>query len=202
MPARKLREPSIKTRPMTVRYSQRSLVLNGNSTLISPWGPCRLGLNEGQDSSQLRFQQVNQSVKMSFGYKKALVIGATSGIGRAIAEKLVQNGISTIIAGRRKENLDDFVRKYGSDKAQAEVVDILRLDEVWQSPFQCARQKKYSRPFRSLNSPPMSPPRTQTSISSSSTPASNVHLTSPILQASTWTSSTKNSSPITPPLSV
>lgn len=67
---------------------------------------------------------------MPFGYKKALVIGATSGIGRAIAEKLVQNGVSTIVAGRRKENLDDFVQQYGNDKAQAKVVDILRFDEV------------------------------------------------------------------------
>lgn len=67
---------------------------------------------------------------MSFGYKKALVIGATSGIGRAIAEKLVQNDISTIIAGRRKENLDDFVQTYGRDKTQAKVVDIMRFDEV------------------------------------------------------------------------
>lgn len=78
-----------------------------------------------------------------FGYKKALVIGATSGIGRAIAEKLVQNGISTIIAGRRKENLDGFVQQHGSDKVQAKAVDILDFDEVC-IPMQVEKRQRSS----------------------------------------------------------
>lgn len=81
---------------------------------------------------------------MAFGYKKALVIGATSGIGRAIAEKLVQNGTPTIIAGRRKENLDSFVQQHGGDKVQTRVVDILDFNEVWSSVQEgmCVKRKK------------------------------------------------------------
>ena len=67
---------------------------------------------------------------MSFPYKKVLVIGATSGIGNAISERLVKNGVSIVIAGRRKENLDEFVSAHGSDKVQAKVFDVLKLDDV------------------------------------------------------------------------
>lgn len=68
---------------------------------------------------------------MSFDYKKVLVIGATSGIGKALAEKLVDNGISVIVAGRRQENLNEFAQRYGSDKkVQAKVFDALKLDRV------------------------------------------------------------------------
>ncbi|KAI9039195.1 putative short-chain dehydrogenase/oxidoreductase [Aspergillus affinis] len=69
---------------------------------------------------------------MSFDYKKVLVIGATSGIGKALATKLVENDIPVIVAGRRRENLDDFVQKYGGDekKVQAKVFDILKVDQI------------------------------------------------------------------------
>ena len=77
---------------------------------------------------------------MSFGYKKVLVVGATSRIGKALSEKLVQNGIPTIIAGRRKDNLDEFIAKHGSDKVQAKVFDALKLDEVCLCPFDGLRR--------------------------------------------------------------
>lgn len=47
---------------------------------------------------------------MPFAYKKVLIIGATSGIGQALATKLVQNGAQVIISGRRKDNLDLFAQ--------------------------------------------------------------------------------------------
>ncbi len=37
--------------------------------------------------------------------KTALITGATSGIGEAIALKFAQNGINVIISGRRRERL-------------------------------------------------------------------------------------------------
>jgi short-subunit dehydrogenase len=37
---------------------------------------------------------------MPFAYKKILIIGATSGIGEALATKLVENGTQVIISGR------------------------------------------------------------------------------------------------------
>ncbi|KAL1981159.1 hypothetical protein VTN96DRAFT_3006 [Rasamsonia emersonii] len=67
---------------------------------------------------------------MAFPYKKVLVVGATSGIGLAIAERLVQQGIFVIGVGRRKENLDAFVQSQGSDKAAAVQFDITKLDAI------------------------------------------------------------------------
>ncbi|KAI9663860.1 MAG: hypothetical protein M1821_007350 [Bathelium mastoideum] len=49
-----------------------------------------------------------------FPYKKILIIGATSGIGEAMAERFLQNNISVIVTGRRKENLDAFVAKHSN----------------------------------------------------------------------------------------
>lgn len=72
---------------------------------------------------------------MTFEYKKVLVIGATSGIGKALSERLVQNGVSIIITGRRKEKLDEFVKQHGADKVQAKVIDIMKIDEVCHMPL-------------------------------------------------------------------
>ena len=40
--------------------------------------------------------------------KTAIVTGATSGIGKATALKLAENGYDLIITGRRKEKLDEL----------------------------------------------------------------------------------------------
>jgi NADP-dependent 3-hydroxy acid dehydrogenase YdfG len=78
---------------------------------------------------------------MSLVYKKVLVIGATSGIGREIARKVVEAGSSVIIVGRRKENLDEFVSQYGGDKVTAKAFDVTHLQQV------CAdRQENISGP--------------------------------------------------------
>ena len=52
---------------------------------------------------------------MSFPYKCVLMVGATSGIGLAMAEKLVREGSKVIAVGRRKDRIDEFVRKHGSN---------------------------------------------------------------------------------------
>ena len=67
---------------------------------------------------------------MPFQYKRVLVIGATSGIGEAMASRLVQDGASVIVVGRRKENLENFVHKHGKDKATAVPFDITDLDKI------------------------------------------------------------------------
>lgn len=67
---------------------------------------------------------------MPFAYKKVLIIGATSGIGEALATKLVENGTQVIISGRRKDNLDAFTQRHGSDKVKSKVFDIMKLDQV------------------------------------------------------------------------
>jgi NADP-dependent 3-hydroxy acid dehydrogenase YdfG len=51
---------------------------------------------------------------MSFEYKKIMVVGATSGIGQALAEKMLNERPESkvIVVGRRKENLDSLAAKY------------------------------------------------------------------------------------------
>lgn len=67
---------------------------------------------------------------MPFSYKNVLVIGATSGIGLALAERLIENGSNVIAVGRRQENLDAFVQKHGSSKAASITFDITDLDGI------------------------------------------------------------------------
>jgi len=62
--------------------------------------------------------------KMSFPYRHILMIGATSGIGSAMANRFVREGSKVIAVGRRQDKLDDFVRRHGQDKASAVRFDI------------------------------------------------------------------------------
>ncbi len=52
---------------------------------------------------------------------KALITGATSGIGQALANVLYDMGSSLILVGRNKEKLDELKSKYGR---KAKIVDI------------------------------------------------------------------------------
>ncbi|KAI8935414.1 hypothetical protein NX059_007994 [Plenodomus lindquistii] len=67
---------------------------------------------------------------MSLKYNKVLIIGATSGIGWALAEKILGDGKQVVIVGRRQERLDEFVKKHGSDKVDSVVFDITKLDQI------------------------------------------------------------------------
>ncbi|KAI5865957.1 NAD(P)-binding protein [Durotheca rogersii] len=67
---------------------------------------------------------------MPFPYKTVLMIGATSGIGLALAERMIENGVFVIGVGRRKERLDAFVAKHGADKAATSQLDITELDKI------------------------------------------------------------------------
>lgn len=49
---------------------------------------------------------------MQFQQKKVLLIGATSGIGRALADKFISTGTSVIAVGRRKDKLDEFAKHH------------------------------------------------------------------------------------------
>jgi short-subunit dehydrogenase involved in D-alanine esterification of teichoic acids len=65
---------------------------------------------------------------MPFPYKTVLIVGATSGIGLAFAERLIAEGSKVIVVGRRKERLDAFVQKHGSEKSTAVPYDINDID--------------------------------------------------------------------------
>jgi len=56
---------------------------------------------------------------MTFQYKRVLLVGATSGIGAAMADKFIQEGAKVIAVGRRQERLDAFVAKHGAERASA-----------------------------------------------------------------------------------
>ncbi|KAK8073208.1 hypothetical protein PG994_004107 [Apiospora phragmitis] len=66
----------------------------------------------------------------SFPYNNVVVIGATSGIGLALAERMIENGVFVIGVGRRKDRLDEFVSKHGSDKCAASQFDITHLESI------------------------------------------------------------------------
>ncbi|KAL8936462.1 MAG: hypothetical protein Q9216_004913 [Gyalolechia sp. 2 TL-2023] len=67
---------------------------------------------------------------MPFPYKRILVIGATSGIGEALASRFVQEGAQVIVVGRRKEKLEEFVHQHGKDKATAVPFDITDMEKI------------------------------------------------------------------------
>ncbi len=57
-------------------------------------------------------------------YRKALVIGATSGIGEALAARLVLNGTGVVAVGRRKDRLDAFVAEHQGAAGTASAVEF------------------------------------------------------------------------------
>ncbi|CAD6440427.1 911f46ec-7fd7-409e-bc1f-18b551df2505 [Sclerotinia trifoliorum] len=68
---------------------------------------------------------------MPFAYKTVLVVGATSGIGLALSEKMLSEGVTKIIAlGRRQDKLDDLQQKHGESKVSTVKFDITNLDGI------------------------------------------------------------------------
>lgn len=68
----------------------------------------------------------------SLGGKVAIVTGASSGIGEAVAKTLAENGAKVVLAARRKERLDrirDEIAELG-DVAVSMVTDVVKRQEV------------------------------------------------------------------------
>ena len=63
-------------------------------------------------------------------YKKTLILGASSGIGQSLAAKLIATGTKVIIVGRRRENLESFVKEHGADNVRAIVFDVTNLNHI------------------------------------------------------------------------
>ena len=64
--------------------------------------------------------------------RTALVTGASSGLGRAIAEALAGAGVRVVVVARRKQALDEVVRSLRASGAQAEAIDgdMAQRDEI------------------------------------------------------------------------
>lgn len=59
----------------------------------------------------------NNKVEIKLRCRKAIVVGGGSGIGFAIAKKLVDNGVKVCLAGRNVHKLKSAVDEIGQDKA-------------------------------------------------------------------------------------
>ncbi|KAI0018710.1 short chain dehydrogenase [Xylariomycetidae sp. FL0641] len=64
---------------------------------------------------------------MPWPYKTVLMVGCTSGIGVALAEKMMEAGSFVVAVGRRRDRLDAFVARHGADRAAASAFDITDL---------------------------------------------------------------------------
>jgi NADP-dependent 3-hydroxy acid dehydrogenase YdfG len=67
---------------------------------------------------------------MPFPYKNVLITGATSGIGQALAERMIEAGVFVIAVGRRQDRLDALAAKYSSDKIAVEAFDVSNIAAI------------------------------------------------------------------------
>lgn len=67
---------------------------------------------------------------MPFPYKHVLLVGATAGIGQAMADHFISQGIKVTAVGRRQERLDQFIAQHGNEKVTGIAFDIEKLDAI------------------------------------------------------------------------
>lgn len=67
---------------------------------------------------------------MPFTYKKVLVIGATSGIGEALAKRIISTGAHVIAVGRRRDRLEALAQDQGKDHVSMDTFDITDLKGI------------------------------------------------------------------------
>jgi NADP-dependent 3-hydroxy acid dehydrogenase YdfG len=72
----------------------------------------------------------NTPFSMPFQFKHVLLIGATSGIGRAMGDHFIAQGVKVTAVGRRSDRLEQFVTQHGNDKASSITFDIEKLDAI------------------------------------------------------------------------
>ena len=60
---------------------------------------------------------------MSENQKKVWITGASSGIGKAVAEKFAKEGWQVAVSARRKEILDEMAKDYNISSFPLDVID-------------------------------------------------------------------------------
>ena len=67
--------------------------------------------------------------------KVAVITGGTTGIGFAAAKLFVEEGAYVFITGRRQKELDDAVKKIGSNVAgvQGDISELTDLDRLYET---------------------------------------------------------------------
>lgn len=68
---------------------------------------------------------------MNSKWKKAIVVGGTGGLGRAIASQLKQSGCDVAITGRDQDKVDDVCRELGLGTDRGFAFDVLMFDQAW-----------------------------------------------------------------------
>jgi meso-butanediol dehydrogenase/(S,S)-butanediol dehydrogenase/diacetyl reductase len=58
----------------------------------------------------------------------AIVSGAGTGIGRATAQVMIENGVSVVVVGRTRETLEELVDELGADQVAVHVADVTADD--------------------------------------------------------------------------
>lgn len=71
--------------------------------------------------------------------KNILITGATSGIGKTIAEQFAQEGARLVLVGRREEVLQELKNKLGSDTITV-VCDLAQIENI-EEIFKVCREK-------------------------------------------------------------
>lgn len=99
------------------------------------------------------------------GNKRAIIIGATSGIGQEVARLLLADGWQLGIAGRREENLKEFqrlapdqihikvidIRKEGAEKELASLIQLVGGMDLYFHGSGIGNQNKFLKPEIEIN---------------------------------------------------
>lgn len=64
--------------------------------------------------------------------KRAIIIGATSGLGREVARTLVKQGVIVGIAGRRVERLKELQQEFGQERVHIATMDVTTEEAIAQ----------------------------------------------------------------------